>query len=616
MTAGPQEIRLCEHILTQYYGHACGEVGSILLSRGRLPFNHLVRMSSLTANSIRAALIVLIQQNCVYHSDTSSLAQTASSTNSVISGDLEYFEAIPKEILSRIRFRKYIQITEELCGFDAKQLIEAVLENGKLRVSQLIPLLSDGIQNLVSDKKMDKMSEHELNSNKIKKNQILRSGILNLLGERYLKPSHPHHSINPVDLELAWEKQMIAELPGVPVAKDLKLIKERVVDRFKLEEEQEFEEMCSFDKRRRKSSGKNDRNTQNKRHKADEITLDDDMFVRVNYERFNMKIRDSIFEQECLRSFNLEAALVIRGMLSIAESKQESSSDLASDPISAQSIVIKLGDQSKKIKGCFPSRCSNGQFNLKLKNTGDLVAEMLAIMSKQDDLGIPSTSAYLTGSLDKALAQLNPIPILSEKKSNVLGGGGGSGGMREFKVEYGKYSVELRKSLVTRIVREKYGPEASRIVRILMNKGRLDEKHLAKHAMMSLKESRELCLKLSAANIIELQEVPKTQDRQPSRTFYLFFIDFKKLVLNLSSQLRKSQTNLIIRTDEELKKSKRSILIEKLNRLDVFKDQESLLNVWEKGELERLKQVLEVLEVAKLRLERDLFILNDLPWLN
>lgn len=37
------------------------EVGSLLLQRGRLPFPNLLRMSSLTAHSIRGALITLIQ---------------------------------------------------------------------------------------------------------------------------------------------------------------------------------------------------------------------------------------------------------------------------------------------------------------------------------------------------------------------------------------------------------------------------------------------------------------------------------------------------------------------------------------------------------------------------
>lgn len=319
----------------------------------------------------------------------------------------------------------------------------------------------------------------------------------------------------------------------------------------------------------------------------------------------------SIFEQESLRSYNLEVGLIIKAMLQLACPKLRDCSTLASDPISAQSIVIKLGENAKRIKGCFPSQCSNGQFNLKLKNTGDLVAEALAIVSKQDDIGTLTSSAYLVGGLEKALRQLNPLPLVSEKKSTALGGGSGSGGMREFVVEFGKYSVELKKALVARIIREKYGIEAARVVRVLMHKGRLDEKHLAKFAMMTSKDSRELCLKLVASKILELQEIPKTNDRQPSRTFYLFFVDFRKLVLNFLFMIRKSQTNLMIVIDEEIKKRKG--FLSKVNRTDVFEDMEGLLSKLERDELKKLEEKLEVLEVAKLRLERDAFILADLP---
>ncbi|KAH9441049.1 hypothetical protein MJO28_015973 [Puccinia striiformis f. sp. tritici] len=604
----PQDIRLCEHILTQLYGHACGEIGSILLNRGRLPFSNLLRMSCLTGNSVRTALIVLIQQNCVLHSDTSLLTSTKLSTGETHGP--EYFEAIPEEILTRIRFGQYINIAYGRFGIESKLIVECLLDNGKLRVGQLVTLVCDQYLHSQSRQKFDLDTDNLYDLSPLKLPQIVKSNVFNLLAERYIRPAHPKHTINPTDLALAYEKQIIAQLPGVPTPKDIRAAKEKVEEMMTTEEDEGFEELCSFEQKQR-ALNQNDRNP--KRQKTGEVSLEDDMFVRVNYARFNIKIRNSIFEQESLRSFNLEAGLVMRAMLILAESKQKDCSDLVSDPISAQSILMKLGSQSNIVKTCFPTRAANGQFNLKLKNTGDLVAEMLSVMAKQDDLATSTTSVYTPGSLDKGLTQLNPLAIVSEKKNNVLGGGSGSGGMREFKIEYARFSLELRKTLVARIIREKFGIEAARVVRILMHKGRLDEKHLAKFAMMTLKDSRELCLKLSAGKVIELQEIPKTNDRQPSRTFYLFFIDFQKLILNLTIMIRKSQTNLIIRIDQELKLKK--TLISKINRSDVIHDQDGLLTVWERADIKKLNTLIQVLEVAKLRLERDLFILNDLPWL-
>ncbi|KAH9811402.1 hypothetical protein DFH28DRAFT_439360 [Melampsora americana] len=603
---GPQDISLCEHLLNTLYGHACAEIGSLLLRRGRLPFASLVKLSSLTSHSIRSALITLIQQNCVCHSETSS-TNPSTQINSP-----EYFEIVPNEILARVRFGKYITIVDELFGIESSSIIESVLENGKIRIAQLVSSISSTPSTSTSTLMNSDLESHEMKSEALKKSQIIRSNILNLLSERFLKPSLPSHSIASLDLELAWEKQMIGEIQGIPTPKDLRVVKERVADKLVVEKDREFDELCAFDLKKRKmtidAGGRG-----GKRSKIEESILDDDMFVRVNYDKFDIKIRNSIFEQECLRSYNHEAALVMRAMLSLAEARQRDTQDLVSDPISAQTIVIRLGDQAKKLKTCFPSKASNGQFNLKLKNTGDLTAEVLSIISKQDDFGTSNTSVFVNGGLDKLLSQMNPIAMVSEKKGNSTTlGGSGSGGMREFKIEYGKYSVELRKSLVTRIVRETLGIEAARVVRILLNKGRLDEKHLAKFAMMTLKDSRELCLKLSTQNIIELQEIPKTQDRMPSRTYYLYFIDFRKLNLNLINKLRKSQINIFERIYKELNTNKN--LISKINRQDIFNDLNKFLSHWELIEFNRLRIKLQALEVSKIRLERDLFILRDLPW--
>ncbi|KAI9630166.1 hypothetical protein KEM48_012196 [Puccinia striiformis f. sp. tritici PST-130] len=459
------------------------------INRGRLPFSNLLRMSCLTGNSVRTALIVLIQQT------------------------------IPEEILTRIRFGQYINIAYGRFGIESKLIVECLLDNGKLRVGQLVTLVCDQYLHSQSRQKFDLDTDNLYDLSPLKLPQIVKSNVFNLLAERYIRPAHPKHTINPTDLALAYE---------------------------------------------------------------------------------------NIFEQESLRSFNLEAGLVMRAMLILAESKQKIVVILSPLPKShtlteARSFVARfrsdlsainfneLGSQSNIVKTCFPTRAANGQFNLKLKNTGDLVAEMLSVMAKQDDLATSTTSVYTPGS-----------------------GGSGSGGMREFKIEYARFSLELRKTLVARIIREKFGIEAARVVRILMHKGRLDEKHLAKFAMMTLKDSRELCLKLSAGKVIELQKYRKQMiDNLVEHSTY--FYRFPKLILNLTIMIRKSQTNLIIRIDQELKLKK--TLISKINRSDVIHDQDGLLTVWERADIKKLNTLIQVLEVAKLRLERDLFILNDLPWL-
>lgn len=135
---------------------------------------------------------------------------------------------------------------------------------------------------------------------------------------------------------------------------------------------------------------------------------------------------------------------------------------------------------------------------------------------------------------------------------------------------------------------------------------------LAKFSLMPLKDVRLLCTKLLAASLIELQEVPKTADRAPSRTFHLFFVDFGKLCAHFLESLYQAQANVMARKAAE--RAKMEALIEKSARTDV-KNDPKLLTPFEREQLRGLERKLGALETAVLRIESDVFVLKELPWL-
>lgn len=130
---------------------------------------------------------------------------------------------------------------------------------------------------------------------------------------------------------------------------------------------------------------------------------------------------------------------------------------------------------------------------------------------------------------------------------------------------------------------------------------------------MTSKDVRELCLRLLSNSLIELQEVPRTANHDPSRTFFLFYVDFRKLCSQLLEDLYKAQANIQARKAEEYRKHQ--TLLEKSSRSDV-KEDPKLLSVWERRDLEALERKMEALTVGELRIEADVFVLNDLPWLS
>ena len=99
------------------------------------------------------------------------------------------------------------------------------------------------------------------------------------------------------------------------------------------------------------------------------------------------------------------------------------------------------------------------------------------------------------------------------------GPGGGAG---KVQVEFENIYHRLRLSVLEGYIRERWGPLAVRVTRILVELGNVDEKHFTKVGLLAPSEVRPIISELQTAGIIELREVPKGKDFAPSRTFYFW----------------------------------------------------------------------------------------------
>lgn len=129
--------------------------------------------------------------------------------------------------------------------------------------------------------------------------------------------------------------------------------------------------------------------------------------------------------------------------------------------------------------------------------------------------------------------------------------------------------------------------------------------------MLSMSETRDICSRLFASSLLELQEVPKSADRNPQRTFFLWHVNLSKAYAWLLDHLYKSLARLGQRRAHE--RARQAPLLAKCSRTDVKEDVAGLLSEWEKEQLERLNETLRALTIAEMRTERDVFIVRDLP---
>mmetsp|Transcript_12408 Transcript_12408/g.49785 ORF Transcript_12408/g.49785 Transcript_12408/m.49785 type:complete len:210 (+) Transcript_12408:1055-1684(+) len=94
-----------------------------------------------------------------------------------------------------------------------------------------------------------------------------------------------------------------------------------------------------------------------------------------------------------------------------------------------------------------------------------------------------------------------------------------------YSVDFSRILDMIRVKELEAVVRERFGGPACRIFRLLLLKHNLEQKQIAEMAMISIKDTRELLYKLLKAHYVQIQEVARTVDHAPSRTFYLWHVN-------------------------------------------------------------------------------------------
>ena len=219
--------------------------------------------------------------------------------------------------------------------------------------------------------------------------------------------------------------------------------------------------------------------------------------------------------------FNGSAAIVMRATLKSTEAKQKNISDIRSggincpfvqvtthgriDPTSTSAIAMLIPDDENLSSGLSTST--------KHPSNASLVKDYLGLMSAVD----------------------NPTPAGRASSFTTLTD-------NKVFVEFGIISSRLRRRVLEAVARERHGDDGVRIVRLLLDVGKMDEKQvfqflvlyrrgsdvqqIAKVAMMPNNAVRPLLSSLSSDFLISTQEVPRSADRNPTRTFYLWYFLF------------------------------------------------------------------------------------------
>ncbi|CAG8636901.1 4063_t:CDS:2, partial [Acaulospora colombiana] len=309
-----------------------------------------------------------------------------------------------------------------------------------------------------------------------------------------------------------------------------------------------------------------------KQQKGEEV-LDENQYFRVNYERFNVKARNKRFESFIGIRINESAGLITKTILDI--SNDEKVEEIESRLISAQRIVKTVPVEK---------------------------TEMLASQMKTER-GKTTRDALIRQYLEYLVE--DETNFLHKKDENL-------GGM--YCVNYQELCESLKQEIFEDIILEKYGIMGLRIMKVLNSNQKLSEKSITTFSLMSMSDVRQKLTELLNGGFIQIQEVPRSADRAPSRTYYLWYVDYSKCYEIILDNYYRTLANIHqVRFAQE---TLAATLLEKKENEEALKqlnDNASiqLLTENERRSLNDLEHLLNQLDTAQLRIVQDIMLFRN-----
>lgn len=176
-------------------------------------------------------------------------------------------------------------------------------------------------------------------------------------------------------------------------------------------------------------------------------------------------------------------------------------------------------------------------------------------------------------------------------------------------VDYPPLAKNLAHHTVMQTITSRHGLMAARLTRILIKKGKVDEKNLCWISLLNQKVMRSYLASLHKAGMIQLQEVPRDGSRNPQRTMFLWFFDAERCKAKMLEETYKIMARCLQRARVEGDKVKGTV--EKANRSDVIGKEEQFLAFQEREALERWKGVEERIWTEVGRLDDLVAVIRD-----
>ena len=181
--------------------------------------------------------------------------------------------------------------------------------------------------------------------------------------------------------------------------------------------------------------------------------------------------------------------------------------------------------------------------------------------------------------------------------------------VEKWAVNFSALSRQLRLLELERTIFTRYGDEALRVIRILQEKGKLDEKAVTNIGLINQKVIRAILTTMHKSGHLELQEIPRDNHRQPSRTMYFWFFDPERCRQKVLEETYKAMARCMQRVKVE--KERVQVTIDKAARTDVVGKEDEYLGVDERKTLKGWREMEERILGELGRLDDLVAVLRD-----
>ncbi|KAI8051045.1 uncharacterized protein B0P05DRAFT_562718 [Gilbertella persicaria] len=451
----------------------------------------------------------------------------------------------------RLRMGRMMRVTEERYGKTGSAICQLLFLNGKVKLSQV-------------------QAWARTNDTKDKDEATYTKTFTKMAMDQFITAVLPQHSRSVMDQFLDAEQKELAKYT-ITTANDLVTIKLTAKNNVQAVFEQNeyigikrkaVDTLASEAKRFSQDTSLN----QEDKKKELIYEIDPTMFFAFNYHKYNLYFRNLMMADFATTKINKTAGIVIKTFFRHGRDKMKDIKEDYSPSTTASHIANMLEPEVFK--------------------RGDLVLP-----------GQPSP----------------PVIQVVEGYFQLLRSGGFLAlrdelGANQYAVNFKRLRYLMKRHILEGCITDRFGVACCRIVRILLDKGKLDESQIQKLSMLPLKDVRHKLGILITHNLIEIQEVPRSADRAPSRSFHLLYVSLEKCFAELLQDVYRTLGNLQQRKNEELLRRVR--LLDKLSRQDVIENM-TLLNEIDRVELAKMEKVVERLETSKERLDEMIMILKD-----